>query len=373
MSRFINPVPQFWLNDGTLAVSGKMVFFENGDYSTNKDTYANSALTTENTNPVTLDGQGRMPPCFGEGLYSVKFYAYDNTAVDKLGTLQWTRDDVSLSDGGGEFSDWSAVATYSIGAAVKDNGEYYILYGSATSKGERPSTTPAKWEQITFLTVFNASKAAGDGYATGEIVVTGGFIYRSLVDGNSTTPPSADWANLTFNDSISGDLAVSGTVTAGAYAGGGVITKTTPGGNSVAVRNASKSITSSTTLEQDLLLTITDLSISSLYAIDALIDWDGQGSTSNGIKINLTGATVRSILFVSETNSTTANAAPTANTQLTFEKLPSSSGGTERIHIKALIETGGAVSDFYIRWAQSVSEATPTRVNFSYLIATKLG
>ena len=212
MSRFINPVPQFWLDNGTVASSGKMEFYENGDYSTLKNTYADSAMDTANTNPVNLDGQGRMPPCFGEGLYSVKLFAYDNTQPGGKGTLQWTRDDVDLSGGGaGAFDDWSAVTTYALGAAVKDNAKYYLLYGLATSLGQRPSTSPAIWEEITFLTVYNENKT----YSEDEIVVYGGFIYRSLEDDNDDTPPSAKWANLTFNDSVAGNFTAGGDIIVG--------------------------------------------------------------------------------------------------------------------------------------------------------------
>jgi hypothetical protein len=206
MSRFINPVPQFFLNDGSIASSGKLEFFENGDYSTQKNTYNDSLMTIANTNPVSLDGQGRMPSCFGSGLYSVKFYAYDNTQPGGKGSLQWTRDDVDLSGGGGgAFIDWSAVVTYPIGSLVKDGDNYYILYGSTTSLGERPSTTPTEWEQVAFLTVFNDNKT----YSEDEVIIYNGFIYRSLVNGNNDTPPSANWGNLTFNNSIVGSFSVS--------------------------------------------------------------------------------------------------------------------------------------------------------------------
>jgi len=182
MSRFTNPVPQFWLDNGTAAASGLIEFYENGNFSAKKDTFSDSGLTIKNTNPVNLDGQGRMPSCFGQGLYSVKLYAYDNSAVDKKGALQWSRNDVDMSNGGaGAFDDWSAVVTYALGDAAKDNGKYYSLYGGATSKGERPSTTPAKWEEIAFLTVFNTSKT----YSEDEIVIDGGFIFRSLEDNNN--------------------------------------------------------------------------------------------------------------------------------------------------------------------------------------------
>jgi hypothetical protein len=368
MSRFINPVPQFFLNDGSIASSGKLEFFENGDYSTQKNTYNDSLMTIANTNPVSLDGQGRMPSCFGSGLYSVKFYSYDNTQPGGKGALQWTRDDVDLSGGGGgAFIDWSAVVPYPIGSLVKDGDNYYILYGSTTSLGERPSTTPTEWEQVAFLTVFNDNKT----YSEDEVIIYNGFLYRSLEDDNEDTPPSAKWANLTFNDSISGNLAVSGTITAGTYSGGGVLTQTVPGGTLVAVRTTEKAIGSSTTLADDGVLQIS-LKANTFYQIKVFLYWNGNGSVTNGIKCAFTGATQYGLIWIANTNTSTANIAPTSNDESIFTKLPNSGGATEIITAELLVQVGGSDSDFKLQWAQAASEATTTRLTRGSMIATRL-
>lgn len=202
--RFTNPVPQFWLDNGELASSGKMYFYENNDYSTAKNTYSRSDNTNANTNPVILDGQGRMPPCFGQGLYSVKFYSAD-------GSLQWTRDDVSLSSESGQMELWVPAIRYAINDIAKDpsDGDYYQLYGAATSIGNQPSTSLNLWQKIVFITEHNTNKT----YEINEIVTRTGFIYRSLENNNSDTPPSAKWGNLTFNNSVAGDLSVGGNLT----------------------------------------------------------------------------------------------------------------------------------------------------------------
>lgn len=188
--RFINPVPQFWLDNGDLASSAKMYFYENKDYSTPKETYSQPDNTIPNTNPVILDGQGRMPPCFGDGLYSVKFYSAD-------GSLQWTRDDVSLASEAGQFADWSPAKPYSIGDVAKDtiDGEYYRLWGAPSNLGSQPSSSPLLWEKIIFITEYVTGKL----YSEGATVSKDGFLYRSEVDSNSTPPPSANWQDLTFN------------------------------------------------------------------------------------------------------------------------------------------------------------------------------
>lgn len=209
MSRFTNPVPQFWLDNGDIASSCLMEFYENKNYSSKKDTYADPEETVKNTNPLKLDGQGRMPPCFGTGLYSVKFYAYDNAAIDKKGELQWTRDDVDLSSGsGGAFNEWSPVQTYRLGDIVKDNGQYYVLDNATTSKAEKPSSTPSKWSKTINIKEFTSGRS----YAQFETVMKDGRLYRSNVAANTTAPPGSSWDDLSFNNSVSGDFSVTGVI-----------------------------------------------------------------------------------------------------------------------------------------------------------------
>lgn len=377
--RFVNPVPQFWLDNGTVAASGKMEFFENKDYSTLKNTYADPLLAAANTNPVSLDGQGRMPSCFGQGLYSVKLYAYDNTQPGGKGTLQWTRDDVDLTGGSaGAFDDWSPVVTYSLGAATKDNGKYYLLYGSPTSKGERPSDTPTEWEEITFLTVYNPNKT----YSIDEIVVDGGFIYRSLEDDNEDAPPSAKWANLTFNDSVVGDFSVGNDldVVGDADIGGALAVVgafTAPGhiNTYVARKTTGQAVTASTTLVDSAGLSIT-LENAAVYHIRAHISWNAGATTANGIKVSFTGASVTSWMWIANSNASTANADPTANASggtLTFTKMPNASAAANETIIFDAIVTGAGTA-FKAQFAQAVSDATGTTMNAaSCMIATKLG
>lgn len=223
MSRFTNPVPQFFLDDGSVASFGRMYFYENNNFAVLKDTFSLPDNTVPNTNPLKLTGAGRLPSCHGEGLYSVKFYSANPENPDEDGTLIWSRNDVSLSELAGQFELWSPAETYTINDIAKDpsDGFYYQLYGAPTSKGEQPSTSLTKWEVVYFLTGFNPNKIYGED----DIVVDGGFIYRSLQDDNEDTPPSAKWANLTFNDSIAGNFSVGGNLTAAgtAFIGGNVL------------------------------------------------------------------------------------------------------------------------------------------------------
>ncbi len=219
MSRFINPVPQFFLNDGSLASSGRMKFFANEDYSTDKETYSQPDNTIPNTNPLILDGSGRMPACFGEGLYSVKFYEYDPNEVDGLGSLQWTRDNVSLSTLTGQFDVWSPIESYDQGDSAKaSDGEYYQSLSNG-NKGNNPISSPGFWTKIIFITEYNPNV----NYAVNKIVSSAGRLYRSNVFPNiGNAPPASQWDNLTFNNSVTGNLTVTGNVTAsiGTFTGG---------------------------------------------------------------------------------------------------------------------------------------------------------
>lgn len=89
MSRYIDPKPQYFLNNGDVASGGLLYFYENLDYLTPKNTY--SADGDTNTNPVVLDGSGRIPEIYGSGFYSVQLKS-------SSGVLQWTRDNVELKD-----------------------------------------------------------------------------------------------------------------------------------------------------------------------------------------------------------------------------------------------------------------------------------
>lgn len=188
MSRFVNPVPQFYLNNGDIASAGKLYFYETGT-TTKKDTYSNFAQSIKNTNPVILSGEGRCPNIFGSGRYTVVF-------KDSGDIEQWTRDDVELSVEIGQYADWSPILTYRINDIVRgSDGEYYRSITS-TNTGNDPTTSAANWEEIAFLSFWNTNVS----YSQNDLVLFGGAVYRSEVNSNSGNQPdesSTDtWKNL---------------------------------------------------------------------------------------------------------------------------------------------------------------------------------
>lgn len=89
MSRYIDPFTQYFLNNGDVASDGLLYFFENLDYNTPKATFNFNG--DQNTNPVQLDGSGRVPEIFGTGFYSIEFRSAS-------GVLQTQRDYVELNN-----------------------------------------------------------------------------------------------------------------------------------------------------------------------------------------------------------------------------------------------------------------------------------
>lgn len=183
MSRFTNPVPQFYLNDGSIASSGKLFFYENGT-TTKKDTWnapEGAPGRAKNTNPVVLDGNGRCPNIFGEGRYTVVFVSSD----DAGNVQQWTRDYVELSVQLGQYSDWSPILTYRINDIVRgSDGNYYrSVFNNNT--GSDPVSSASRWERIGFITYWNTNAT----YGNGDLVVFGDALYRSGEDENQGNQP----------------------------------------------------------------------------------------------------------------------------------------------------------------------------------------
>jgi hypothetical protein len=200
MKRFINPVPQYFDNDVNILSGGKVNFYENGSTTTRKNTY-NANNGSINTNPVVLSSDGRLPPCWGEGLYTV-------VVTDADGVQVWQRNDVEFGGDDGQFSDWSAVKNYAIKEIVRyTDGDYYISQ-SNNNLGNAPADDSASWSKILFIEVWNTNKPGG--YAEDDVVVDGGYLFRSKIDDNESLTSDTDyWENLTFNNSIVGSFSVS--------------------------------------------------------------------------------------------------------------------------------------------------------------------
>lgn len=113
------PYMQFWDNNGVPAAGYKLYSYEAGQAGVLKDTYVSSAGTTKNTNPITLDSEGRCSIwLITGGTYDLKLYSgligADGT------TLIWEQDDVKgVNDGTTPALPFYLVSSYaSLTAAV---------------------------------------------------------------------------------------------------------------------------------------------------------------------------------------------------------------------------------------------------------------
>lgn len=187
MSRFVNPVPQFYLNNGDIASSGKLYFYETGT-TTKKDTFSNFGQTVKNTNPVILSGEGRCPNIFGSGRYTVVFRDADDIQ-------QWTRDDVELSVELGQYADWSPILTYRVNDIARGSDGAYYRSLTNVNLGNNPTSSAEQWEEILFITYWNTNRT----YSVDDLVVLDGVVYQALAKNSGSTPQDnpANWAPTT--------------------------------------------------------------------------------------------------------------------------------------------------------------------------------
>lgn len=132
MARLIDPFEQFFDTNGEPLVNGLLYFFETGSSTVVKPTYADSAMSILNTNPVILNGDGRCPNIFGEGAYRVILATSDDIQLV-------VRDPVGGDNNLGFGSDWDQEVIYSTNDVVYESGSYWVSL-SNNNQNNRPST-----------------------------------------------------------------------------------------------------------------------------------------------------------------------------------------------------------------------------------------
>jgi hypothetical protein len=185
MPRYINPVPQYHDSQGDILVEGFLLFEESGT-NTKKDIFHDVDLTIAATNPVKLDGAGRTPSLFTEGLYKVT--AFKDDGLGQPGEQQWSRDPVG-DDADGFGSTWGQTSTYALEDVVQgSDGEYYISIISA-NKGNNPTTTPTAWSRINLIVDWNTNET----YAQFDVAKgSDGSLYYSVIGSNVGNDPVGD-------------------------------------------------------------------------------------------------------------------------------------------------------------------------------------
>jgi hypothetical protein len=146
MTRLINAFEQMLDGSGDPVPSGLIDFFESGSSSARKTTFADSAQTIPNANPVVLGGDGRCPNVFGTGSYN----AILRTAA---GVQILARDPVGQGGGLTFGDDWSSTREYSATDQVRDAGTYWQSLVSG-NLGNQPSLdSGAKWIKTDFTKI----------------------------------------------------------------------------------------------------------------------------------------------------------------------------------------------------------------------------
>ena len=162
MTRFVNPVPQFFDDAGNVLAGGKLYFYDTGTTDL-KNTYSDSALTTPNTNPVILDGEGRLADSDGSVFLSG---SYNVHLKDSNDVQVWARDPVTSVDD--LTSDWASGSTYSKNQIVVGSNTLFYISLVDNNTGNDPTTDDgSNWTRIQFLQDW----AKGKTYQIGEWVI----------------------------------------------------------------------------------------------------------------------------------------------------------------------------------------------------------
>ena len=166
MSRFTNPVPQYLDGAGNPLVNAKLTFFASGT-STLITTYADDLETIANANPILLDASARVPNAWYSGSARVILTA-DNLTTGQCGVQIWDRDPVGGENEAGDFSLWVTTIDYSLNDIVEGSDNKFYKSLANANQGNDPTVSPANWEQVNFLGVYNVSKS----YSIGDVAQT---------------------------------------------------------------------------------------------------------------------------------------------------------------------------------------------------------
>jgi len=108
----------------------------------------------------------------------------------------------SSASSGAEYGGviWSATYTYAIGDIVSDSGKVYIA--TAVNTNERPSTTPASWDEASTAERAGTAWSNITTYVIGDLVTQSGQNYVALTASTNSSPSTnpADWKPLSKDE-----------------------------------------------------------------------------------------------------------------------------------------------------------------------------
>lgn len=183
MARLSSPFYQFFDLNGQPLSFGKMYFFESASNTLFLDTFSDPNLNNKNTNPIILDGEGRLGSVFLDGVYNVLLKNKDGVLIEQFDPVGG---DVGSRTA---FSDWASGIIYGIPAIVVGSDGKFYLSLSVNNLGNDPTTSPEFWEEIRFLGVYNQFID----YPIGTVTqTTDGNVWKSLISPNLNNDPSTD-------------------------------------------------------------------------------------------------------------------------------------------------------------------------------------
>jgi hypothetical protein len=177
MPRFISPITD-------IKPLGSVSFF---DSNTNADklTYKDELETIANLLTIPVDAGGNLPNIFFSGSASVVY-------LDQFGVQYAARNPVGEEAGIGNFTNWVNVITYSVGdITIGADGAIYMSISDA-NQGNDPVDSPAEWEEIRFIGVWDTNIT----YSIGIVVQTDdGSLWKAVIAQSGNDPLSDDGTN----------------------------------------------------------------------------------------------------------------------------------------------------------------------------------
>ncbi len=200
MADLFTPFQQFLDKNADPLSKGTLKFLKEGTTDTLLDTFSDSALLNKNTNPVVLDGEGRLPNLiFGKGVYNVILRSKATTLTPD-GVLIDQLDPIGGSSGAkSPFDPYDESTIYNIPDIVLgSDGKFYKSLTNGNFNND-PILDPGDnefWEEFKLRGVWNAKIT----YAINDVVQTvTGNLWKSLTASNLNNNPDTDdgtnWAN----------------------------------------------------------------------------------------------------------------------------------------------------------------------------------
>ena len=184
MSRYIDPRPQYFDDDGDPLASGKVYIYASGS-STLKDIFHDTNLSIPAANPVILSGSGRMPNTFFSGAARAKLTDGDDVQF-------WDIDPFSGDGSAGGFQDWNSVSIFNIPDLVVASDDRFYVSITNDNQGNDPLTSAVNWSEVKFIGSYNVNET----YSEKDVVQgSDGLLYSSRISSNVGNDPVADSVN----------------------------------------------------------------------------------------------------------------------------------------------------------------------------------